>query len=258
MIRTVSVALLALLLSFATAQWCPKYKYIVYTDEGSYPYNIKKTVGKFRTKLGGDDNGNEAGPLFKGHRSINWDADIVPFDMPGDFFKNTVTRGALFKTWGNKFAVSNPVSTGWPSIKDNRFSSFNKDFPKIFRTFSPKRLFTSVKRNTLWALFSVPAKNQKAIVSGFGAVFTNVVKAQTTGLSFYDTNGCLIATVAANPAAGGLSFAGIIVTNNWGKPVPAIAKVGVKLGNAPIVSSWAAWKNFVVLDDLIYGEPRKW
>lgn len=251
-------ASLAILVSSATAQWCPRYDYVPYTAYGSYPKNIESTVGLFRAKLGGEDNGNAQGPLKKGHRSINWDAGIVPFDMPGDFFKTTVTRGAQFNTYGNSFAVSNPPPAGWPLFVDNRFSSFNKKFPTLFRTFSPERLFTSVKSNRLVASFSIPARNRRALVSGFGAVFTNVVKPKTSTLTFYDKQGCVIAKLAAPSAAKGLSFAGIIVIGKWGRPLPAVAKVRVKLGNAAITSPWKAWKNFVVLDDLIYGEPQKW
>lgn len=254
---TLLISILIFLTASASARWCPKYSYTVYKDEGRYPYSVNGTVNRFRGKLGGQDNGNEPGPLMAGHRSINWDAAAVPFDMPGDFFKNTVTRGALFTTLGNKFAVSNPVPPGSSTTVDNRFSSFNKAFPKLFRTFSPERLFTSVNSNVLYAEFSVPAKSTKAYVSGFAAVFTNVVKIHTTGLIFYDKYGCRIAAVAASPKPRGLSFAGVIVKDKWGKPVPAIAKVVIKLGDAPIVSTWKAWKNFVVLDDLIYGEPQE-
>lgn len=251
------VSLVVLVLS-ANAQWCPKYDYVPYTAYGLYPENIENTVTTFRAKLGGEDNGNSPGPLTKGHRSINWDAGIVPFDMPGDFFKTNVTRGAQFRTYGNSFAVSNPPPAGWPVFVDNRFSSFNKIFPTLFRTFSPERLFTSVKSNRLLVTFSIPAKNRRAVVSGFGAIFTNVVKPKTSTLTFYDRSGCVIANIAAPPAAQGLSFAGIIVTDNWGRPLPAIARIRVKLGNAAISSPWKTWKNFVVLDDLIYGEPQKW
>lgn len=75
--------------------WCPRYSGRVFSKAVRNPHDLDQTVEGFRKTLGGQDNGNSSG-LSHGHRSINWDANIVPFKMPGDFFKNTVTRGAEF------------------------------------------------------------------------------------------------------------------------------------------------------------------
>lgn len=251
-----SATLLLLLLSTCDAQRCPSYKVKVFTDTSGNSAGLSGTVAGYRRGLGGVDNANDAGPLAKGHRSINWDADVVPFNMPGNFFKVTVTRGAEFLAKGGKFVVSNPPHSAPSYVADNRFSSFNKVFPKLFRTFSPKRLFTSVKSNKFTGLFTVPVRGDKAIVTGFGAVFTNVVLKRTTTIWFYDSKGCIIFKLAAPTRAKGLSFAGIIVLGRSGKPVPKIAKVVVTLGNAAISSKYFSWKNFVVADDLVYGEPQ--
>lgn len=237
---------------------CPKYSGLVFQDNAPYKFGIDDTITKYREALGGIDNGNAPGQS-SGHRSINWDAGIVPFRMPGDFFKNTVTRGAEFLAVEGKFAVSNPPPTDPSGVQDNRFSSFRNVFQWRFRTFSPERLFTPTKSNEVITVFSIPQSpnGQKALVSGFGAIFTNVVKEGKTVMKFYDEKDCLIFQLPVNKQPKGLSFGGIIVTKKNGKAVrAAIASVKMTLGDG-IISQDKPWsgKNFVVLDDLIYGEP---
>lgn len=236
--------------------WCPKYSGLVFEDTAKNSFGIADTVAKFQRALGGVDNGNAPGQ-GSGFRSINWDAVIVPFRMPGDFFKNVVTRGAEFLAVEGKFAVSNPPGSSW--FQDIRFSSFQKAFQFLFITFSPKRLFTPTDCNEVITLFSIPQSpnGQKALVSGFGAVFTNVVKKGKTVMKFYDENDCLILQLPIKAQRKGLSFGGIVVTRKNGKRVrAAIASVKITLGDG-IISKDKPWsgKNFVVLDDLIYGEP---
>lgn len=238
--------------------WCPKYSGHVFSKAAGHAGDLKHIISDFRHFLGGADNGNSPG-LAHGHRSINWDADVVPFKMPGDFFKNTVTRGAEFLAVEGDFAVSNPAKHDPSGVVDDEFSSFHPVFPKLFQTFSPKRLFTPVKSNRVTAVFSVPASKygDRAAVSGFGAVFTNVAVHGKTFLNFYDENDCLIFRQPVANYPRGLSFGGIIVTHKDGKRVSAaIASVGIVLGEG-IISKPTAGKNFVVLDDLIYGEPQK-
>lgn len=238
--------------------WCPKYSGFVFSKAVRFRGQLTGTVNRFRAVLGGDDNGNSPG-LASGHRSINWDAPVVPFNMPGDFFKNTVTRGAEFLAVEGAFAVSNPSKSDPAWVSDFEFSSFDPAFPKLFRTFSPKRLFTPVKSNRVTAVFSVPASaaGDRAAVSGFGAIFTNVAVPGKTFLHFYDENDCLIFRQSVADYRRGLSFGGIVVTRKNGKKAgAAIASVKIVLGDG-VISKPTPGKNFVVLDDLIYGEPQK-
>lgn len=192
---------------------------------------------------------------------INWDAPIVPFDFPGNFFDKTVTRGASFKAKGKKFAVSNPAN---PPPADDRFSSI---LPlaqaKTFKQFSLARLFTPIKSNKVTVSFKVPARKDKAAVTGFGAVFIDVDVPKKTTMTYFDKNGCVIAKVDAQPRNKGLSFAGITVLdpNNPGKLLPVIAKVVMKLGNISVEKFTNTWTgtertDIVVVDDLFYGEPQ--
>ncbi|KAI0559345.1 hypothetical protein FGB62_156g02 [Gracilaria domingensis] len=171
--------------SVAFAQWnCPKYDTIVLKDTAVDAEGLSSIVTNFTELIGGEDNGNSAGPLAGGQRSINWDAPIVPFDMARDFFNVNVTRGAVFYTEGGQFAVSNPSS---PPPQDDRFSSLlPESISERFRRFSLERLFTPVLSNKLNVKFEIPATTTKAKVSGFGAVFTDVKYWNKTYMSYRD------------------------------------------------------------------------
>lgn len=251
----VPLFLACLVPAFATSwnsqSWCPSYSGLIFEKTAAQRWGLNDVFASYRQALGGIDNGNNPGK-FSGFRSINWDG-AQPFDMPGDFFKNTVTRGAEFLAAENKFAVSNPPS----GVYDNRFSSFHPSFPNSFKTFSPPRLFTPVKSNHFYTLFSVPksANGDRAHVSGFAGVFTNVKLWGKTFIHFYDKNDCLILRLPIKPKASGLSFGGIVVTKKNGAPVDAaIAYLKITLGTG-IMSQPILWKNFVAMDDMIYGEP---
>lgn len=178
--------------------------------------------------------------------------------MPFDFFNKQVPRGAIFRTKGDHFAVSDPPM-GPP--KDVRFSSLNKRASRNFQVFSAKRLFTPVKSNIVTTYFKIPGKHVRATVSGFGAVYVDVRKSHVTRMALYDRRGCRIARVNVPARKGGLSFAGVKVIgvkNAHGRihRVKApVAKVVMKLGDTPIVRHHKHG-DIVVTDDFIYGEPQ--
>ena len=157
--------LLALTLSLVSVDaggYRRRRRFRVFRDTSRDADGLRRIVDKFNRALGGDDNGNAPGPLNEGRRSINWDAAAVPFDMPGDFFKRVVTRGAEMVAKRGEFRVSNPD----PPNGDDKFSSINRKASRDFITFSPKRLFTPLKDNKVTVVFSIPAKRQDATVKG--------------------------------------------------------------------------------------------
>lgn len=240
---------------------CPTYKYKVVQGTSKDARGLKYKVDEFRHILGGPNNGATRGPLKNGRREINWDGG-APFDMPFDFFNRVAPLGAIFRTKDNKFAISNPLN-GAP--KDDKFSSLNRAASKKFIAFSEKRLFTSVKSNILTQFFRVPGTHYKATVSGFGAVFVDVNKKNTSFLALYDQRGCKIAVVPVPPKNKGLSFVGVHVTgiNHVHMKKAPVYKAVLKLGNTPIKSHRHRRHHFprggdvVVTDDFIYGEPQK-
>lgn len=192
---------------------------------------------------------------------INWDApgNILPFDMPFNFFDKTVTRGIVFQAAKREFRVSNPAPA--PPANDDRFSTLiGRAQSRRFQRFSDPRLFTPIEGNRVTSIFKIPAKNRRANTAGFGAVFTDVDLARTTWMAFYDRKGCLIRKLYIPPRSRGLSFGGIIVKNR-GKNLPVIYRVVINLGNVSFQRVGRTYRpggrrDLVVLDDLFYGEPQ--
>src|SRR5512138_1535074 len=89
---------LALVLASSSVAASP----VLTTGTASTSAGLLPTVNAFRAALGAPDNLNNPGPLFTGHREINWDgggatngtAPVTPFTT---FFN---TRGGLFTTPG--------------------------------------------------------------------------------------------------------------------------------------------------------------
>lgn len=243
----VPILIIALSSTFATtSQAAP----IVFSDADG---DISDTVAAFQLALGNPNNGNTPGPLSSGRRQINWDAGIVPFDMPADFFNNPAfppTRGAVFSNENNsEFRVSNDGA-------DNEFDSFNNDNPDQFSTFSAPRLFAPVGTTVFDVNFFIPADNTPASVNGFGAIFSDVDMFGSTQVNLFDVNNNLLSsnTVEANPQ--GLSFLGV----TFDDLIAPIFRVSITAGNTDIGSGLADDPlngiDLVVLDDLFYGEPQ--
>jgi len=248
-----SFGLLAMLLAVsetAYAQGTPA----VFQAAGADAASIQSSVDAFRAALGNPNNGNNPGPLLDGRREINWDggnpnvldttAPVTPFNV----FLNT--RGSQFTTPG--LGLSQAPTFGGP--QGGLAVLFgNITYGKIFRTFSPSRLFTPVGSNITEGLFSIPGTNGtvRASVRGFGAVFTDVDQASTL-VEYFGADGNLLfsSSVPASPSDRSLSFFGIVF-----KDAP-IARVRITAGNVAPGPNDDASHDIVMMDDFIYGEPR--
>jgi len=222
--------------------------------------DIGATVAIFQENLGQPNNVNAVGPIAEGRRQINWDAGIVPFDMPGDFFNNPAfppTRGAVFSTPGTGFGVSNDGPGG---IDDNEFDSINATYPDQFQTFSAPRLFTPIGSNVVDVNFFVPATNTPATVQGFGAIFTDVDITGQTQIEFFGLNDELLHIAFAPADPQGLSFLGVTFTDDdhpGTHPELTITRVRITAGTAAFGPDDNPSQNIdiVAIDDLLYSEP---
>src|SRR6476660_8071893 len=237
---------------------------VVFQAAGPDAASIQSSVDAFRAALG-DSNGNNPGPLpIKGRREINWDGgnpNIVDTTAPvNPFLVFLNTRGSQYKTPGLGLSQA-PASGGPQGGLAVLFG--NPNYAKIFRTFSPSRLFTPVGSNITEASFSVPGTNgtAPATVRGFGAVFTDVdqpdgvsaaVNGGSTHIEYFDRNGKLIFSsfVPASPGDGNLSFFGIKFDD------ARIASVRITAGNVAPGPNDDQQHDIVMMDDFIYGEPQ--
>lgn len=226
---------------------------IIRRDVGHMPADIQDTVDLYRQDLGGANNVGAVGTQPQGHREINWDgvpaAQSAPNLFPGDFFK---ARGILISAPCDQLQVSAKVGEA-----DVEFGNLNRLLPKIFRTFSPEKLFAPVGSTTLEMTFTVPGSLEPATVTSFGSVFTDVDLQNVSKIEYFDQKGKNILTVPVDAVANGtesLSFVGVKFTDGR-----RIAKVRITNGNVALGSyvGESQWKDAVAVDDFLYGEPQK-
>jgi hypothetical protein len=99
--------------------------------------------------------------------------------------------------------------------------------------------------------FFVPGTQDRAVVAGFGAVFTNVAIPATSSLEFFTAEGASLGKFFVRVAPHGLSFLGVIFTEK------VVARVRVTQGTAEVgeIDNPAQGDNVVVMDDFLYSEP---
>ena len=213
--------------------------------------NIVARVDEFRSALG-PSNGATVGDRQAGRREINWDgAAADPFnnrnDFPADFFNTNVTVGAVYTTDGTGLRNDSTL-----------FSAVNSTYAAEFSFFSPTKTFAPVGSNVLDQLFQVAGQPTPAVVRGFGIVFSDVDLADRTTIQLFAQNGSPLGTYSApvRSDAAGLSFIGVTFAD------PIIARVRITLGTGALgatvndVTSGGT-ADLVVLDNVIYGEPRE-
>ncbi len=215
---------------------------------------LQTVVNQFRNHLG-TLNANVAGSFPSGRREINWDGVpdnfAAPNNMPPDFFNVNSPRGAVFFTPGTGFQVS--ASAGNGAGAPLEFGNLNSNYPNLFATFSPQRLFTARGSTVTDVSFFLPGSNTLALVKGFGAVFTDVDLANVTKIQYFDKHNNSLGTfnVPNRPGNQTFSFLGVSFAS------PVIARVRITAGNfypGPGRNESAS-NEIVVMDDFIYGEP---
>jgi hypothetical protein len=213
--------------------------------------DITTKVADFRTALGAS-NGTTAGQQADGRREINWDGvGANPFDnkndFPANFFNTNVKSGAVFTTGGTGFRNDSTA-----------FAEINASYAAQFASFSPTKIFTPVGSNQLDQLFEVAGQPTPAASRGIGIVFSDVDLANKTTIELFAQDGSSLGTFPApvRSDAAGLSFLGVTYTD------AIIARVRITLGTGALGAgvndiTAGGTKDLVVLDNLIYGEPKQ-
>jgi hypothetical protein len=213
--------------------------------------DITGAVNQYRGLLG-TLNPNVVGEKSDGRREINWDGVPAAFTnndlFPGNFFNVNSPRGVLFTTDGSAFRIS---SNGYVDVNPNYAGEFN--------VFSPTKLFATRGGTVVDVQFVVAGTNTPAAVTGFGSVFEDVGRENSTTVEYFDADGNRLLTVKAPRAtdATGLSFVGAVFNS------PVVARVRITSGDTPIdatandnVKGAGQKRDIVVMDDFIYGEPH--
>jgi hypothetical protein len=211
--------------------------------------DLTAVLAEFRATLG-DPVNRDSGEVATGRREVNWDgvsgANLNVNTFPADFFNRVVARGQVYATAGTGFRVS-----------DNALADLNPEYPAQFAAFSPAKIFIPVGSRDMTVNFRVAKTDAPALVAGFGVVFSDVDRAQSATLSFFDTRGRMLRRVAApvRSDAAGFSFVGVTF------PTAIVARVEIRSGQAAITGanrdiSAGGVFDLVVMDDFISGEPH--
>jgi hypothetical protein len=217
--------------------------------------DIQAKVDEFRGLLGPDNGATPDGDP-DGRREINWDAVpdelAAPNALPGDFFngkQDPTARGALLETPGDHVAVS--ADSQNPGGAAVRFGDINPSYSDEFTTFSEERLFSPIGSNLVDLSFFVPGTDTPGVTRGFGAVYTDIDKAENTAFEYFDADGNSLGQFAAPVSNGGLSFLGAVF------PEPVVARVRIEYGSGKLGPDESADYDVAVMDDFIYGEPQE-
>ncbi|MCB0352843.1 MAG: hypothetical protein KDD64_04935 [Bdellovibrionales bacterium] len=220
---------------------------------------IQATVDAFRNDLGNPNNGNAVGSQTSGRRQVTWDggdSSSAPAIMPGDFFNAVAPRGIIIRGENGRgqFQMSADGVGNNPTSTPEQFGHINATYPTAFSTFSSPRLFSGLNSNILEIDFVVSGTSDRATVSGFGAVFTDVDIANSSRIEFFDANGSLLLerSILASPGNESLSFLGVSFDK------AELAHVRMTLGNGVLGINditQGSTTDIVVVDDFIYGEP---
>lgn len=250
------VATLAIGVAVGSAHAAP----VVRQGSGANPAALQALVDTFRADLGGNNNG-VGGSFPDGRREVNWDgvpnASAAPNFMAPDFFNTISPRGVVFHTLledagsaFNDFIVSATTASGTPV----RFGNINPAYASTFITFSAERLFTPRAGHAMLVKFYQPGTATPAVVTGFGAVFSDVDSASASIISYYAADGSQLVAASAPALSGGLSFVG--VSFNAGEMIDHVV---IRTGTHALSASnddGVSGVDVVALDDFIYGEPR--
>lgn len=215
---------------------------------------------QFRVDLGGGAvpgaNGSFGGERFE----INWDgvpdSFSAPNNLPSDFFNTTSPRGAEFLTSGTGVQVS--ANSGIAPVE---FDNINSTYSSTFGVFSAQRLFTPLESNIVDVSFFIPGTSTPALVSGFGAIFTDVDLTHSTKIEFFDaTNNSLgiFSVPVGTVESESLSFLGVSFTEGSITSHVQITSgntaLGAQINDGTIIGSDSV-ADLVVMDDFIYAAP---
>lgn len=209
----------------------------------------------FRDDIGGGTTPGSAGSFGGVRREINWDGTPDSFSQPNafpvDFFNSNSPRGVVFSNGAaNHFGVS--AKTGNPSATPVRFADLDPLYDDIFAAFTEQRLFASLDDPVYDIHFFVAGTNVPGLVTGFGAVVTDVDDEHVSFVEFFDVDGALLARHDFPAAAGDgtFSFVGLSFDE------PTIARVRMGAGDVALGGGGEpGGADAVAIDDLIFGEP---
>lgn len=228
---------------------CSKDEPVVASVVFSANGNISAKLGDFRTQLG---NLNTTTGMTTGRREINWEGvpdSLMGLRMPGDFFNPTGAGAPVALQRGVVY-----LGSGEPVVSKTNFADVNAQAATEFSAFSGSKTF-AVTNSIQWPVnFRVAGQTTPATVKGFGIVFSDVDKNNSTFIEFFhDERSLGKFFVPAHDGTSNFSFLGVYF------PSETVTHVLVghegKLSDGGKDISQGGASDLVILDDFIYSEP---
>lgn len=218
---------------------------VVYSAKG----DITAKVTEFKNFLGP---ANITPGATSGRREINWDGVPDAMDdqkLPADFF-NPVGAGAQASLQrGINYASLNDAM-----VSQTHFVSVNAQASGSFTTFSGNKGFAVVNSNEWPVTFEVAGQHTPATVKGFGAVFSDVDKDNSTAIEFFNgTTSLGKFFVPSHDNTSSLSFLAVYFPGNVVTSLK-ISHEGKLIDGEKDITQGGT-KDLVVMDDFIYSEP---
>ncbi len=223
---------------------------------------IKAKMDEFRLAMGTNLNVTVSGADPGGRREINWD-DIPSLqtntnNFPADFFAST--DAALPDMRKSGFQLIDQLGTIGFRVDSSKFSQIDPSYSSQIGAFSGMKTFTNLNDNVFEAEFRVPGTGNRAYVKGVGIVFVDVDDNTSTSVEFFNEFVSFgVYQVPAKTSGSNFSFLGVQF------PDEEVLKVRIISGNGKLAAgtfdistgSSSNAKDIVVIDDVIYSEPKQ-
>jgi hypothetical protein len=233
---------------------------------GAGTANATAQFAAYKTAIGGVDNGG-AGPQSTGFRTINWDG-VGLGATDGVFTNEVITANHTVGIPLNRFQQRGMFFNDIYAVTDTSFTTENPGLqpPTQFPPFSDGKIFAMFNDNTIDFQFvqpSGPTTSPKAAATrGFGAIFLDVEKDNTTSIQYFHNDTLLGTFFVPSTTSTQPSFLGVLFDN------PVVTSVTMTLGDGVLFSfdgttvtpgqpdlSISGTTDQVATDDFVYPEP---
>jgi hypothetical protein len=237
------------------------------TFRGEGTASATAVLDAFRVAIGGVNNGGNPPPQSGGRREINWDA--VKLDGT-DFGGNSqvIISGKTVGIPVNRFQGRGVRFEEVYAVSGDGFATANPGVAGQFPAFSPENTFAMFDETDIELRFVLPsdpaATPQPAAVRGFGVIFLDVEKVDSSSIEYFSGTQSL-GKFFVNPGPSGQpEFLGVLFDS------PVVTRVKITPGEASLFSvsggtvtpgpsdltvDAGSNKDMAATDDFVYSEP---
>lgn len=211
--------------------------------------DVNTKLNEFRNQLG---TLNTTIGQTTGRREVNWDGvpdSLMGLQLPSDFFNPVGTFAPVSRQRGLLYA-----GTGNAVVSKTNFAEINMLAASEFASFSGSKTF-AVTNSNLWPVeFAVAGTNLEATIKGFGLIASDVDKANSTFLEFFEGSKSLgVYYIPVHDNTNSFSFLGVYFPDNKITQVKVGHEGVLAAGDKDITQGGG--KDLIILDDFIYSEP---